>query len=727
MRELTDSYCERCGTRYTFSPPPAKGPSLSSARLLARGLKNFVMTDGTSMDEAMAAARIDASQGESSRVTAEFHRTFNFCMTCRQYACDKCWNENQGACLSCAPLWDEEPVAPRDHLLIRTPVSRQDLDAGSGTQAIADVEMRETDPTDPVPWPAADPLFGRPAPRPRVAGNRSAEKQPIHPAEPDATTRQTPPAAPVRPVPPPTQISTPAQIPPPAQVPPVQSAPARRTLPPSQVSPPAPIPPQMQPAPRSLAEPPTTPKPVVGPARVAHPQPQLQVDEPRPLTRFAEDEKSAAQQLKAQSQAWKSADDGWSLWPVDGQPVGGEMTLTPEELQLVEAQLSHAPTRDEPEPFPIRATAPVPEPFTPTHTLAEDAARLVTPEAASQTKPPEEPMPGAWEPETPALRNATPSNFDLLGSLRQPIELPETPAGAGPRHTPVIGRLLGRRAAADDAARPSAPKEPKGPSSIKDHKSRDAKPAAPWPVPTPWVERPIERHDWWGEEDSAQVVAQPPVDAPTLETPAPFAASVFESPIQAASTPIVLTPVELEPELEPEPQSAPAAEPASHFEAGPLRPAETEPEPVPAEPSQQPLFTLPAATTDRWAAAQPDLPTQDDKASLPPLPAKRRPVEPTPIAAPNADESPQWQTVGASWLSAARSQAPWSIPVDSQMPASVVAASQSDMTESPLVAALWAESAQQVFDRGSVRVCHHCALPVSTQARYCRRCGTQQG
>jgi ribosomal protein L40E len=61
------------------------------------------------------------------------------------------------------------------------------------------------------------------------------------------------------------------------------------------------------------------------------------------------------------------------------------------------------------------------------------------------------------------------------------------------------------------------------------------------------------------------------------------------------------------------------------------------------------------------------------------------------------------------------------------MPASVVTASHSDAAESPLVAALWAESAQQVFDRGSVRVCHQCALPVSTQARYCRRCGTQQG
>jgi ribosomal protein L40E len=238
-------------------------------------------------------------------------------------------------------------------------------------------------------------------------------------------------------------------------------------------------------------------------------------------------------------------------------------------------------------------------------------------------------------------------------------------------------------------------------------------------VPTPWVERPIERHDWWGDEDSAPVAAQPPVDAATLETPEPFAASVFESPIPAASAPVVFTPPELEPEPEPEPES--------HFEAEPLRPTEAEREPAPPEPSQQPLFTLPAATTDRWAAAKPDLPPLDATPGLPQLPAKRRPLEPTPIAAPNPEESPQWQTVGASWLSAARSQAPWAIPTDSQMPASVVAASQSDMAESPLVAALWAESAQQVYDRGSVRVCHRCALPVSTQARYCRRCGTQQG
>ena len=32
-----------------------------------------------------------------------FHRTFNFCMSCRQYTCENCWNEPEGRCLSCAP------------------------------------------------------------------------------------------------------------------------------------------------------------------------------------------------------------------------------------------------------------------------------------------------------------------------------------------------------------------------------------------------------------------------------------------------------------------------------------------------------------------------------------------------------------------------------------------------------------------------------------------------
>ena len=32
-----------------------------------------------------------------------FHKTFNFCMSCRQYTCSNCWNEPEGRCLTCAP------------------------------------------------------------------------------------------------------------------------------------------------------------------------------------------------------------------------------------------------------------------------------------------------------------------------------------------------------------------------------------------------------------------------------------------------------------------------------------------------------------------------------------------------------------------------------------------------------------------------------------------------
>jgi len=54
---------------------------------------------------------------------------------------------------------------------------------------------------------------------------------------------------------------------------------------------------------------------------------------------------------------------------------------------------------------------------------------------------------------------------------------------------------------------------------------------------------------------------------------------------------------------------------------------------------------------------------------------------------------------------------------------SAVAAQQSGPTN---LTEMWVQSSEQVMNRGTVRVCHRCALPVSTQARYCRRCGTKQ-
>jgi ribosomal protein L40E len=161
-----------------------------------------------------------------------------------------------------------------------------------------------------------------------------------------------------------------------------------------------------------------------------------------------------------------------------------------------------------------------------------------------------------------------------------------------------------------------------------------------------------------------------------------------------------------------------------------------EPAPAPAEQLQQPTFALPVST-DRWAAARPDLPesvvAEQDVAGPVDAPStsapQTKPAQPEPVKAEPNGATP-WPPIGASWPAPARPEAPWPLPDNDPLPASVVAAAAAehgDRPESPLLAALWAESAQQVLDRGTVRVCMRCALPVSTQARFCRRCGAQQG
>jgi len=106
---LTESFCERCGTRYTFESAAPK-VKLKGIKVMSRGLRNFVLSDDTSMDEAMAAARNETDREQTSQQLDAFHKTFNFCMSCRQYTCGNCWNEAEGRCLSCAPSLGQEVV-----------------------------------------------------------------------------------------------------------------------------------------------------------------------------------------------------------------------------------------------------------------------------------------------------------------------------------------------------------------------------------------------------------------------------------------------------------------------------------------------------------------------------------------------------------------------------------------------------------------------------------------
>jgi ribosomal protein L40E len=256
----------------------------------------------------------------------------------------------------------------------------------------------------------------------------------------------------------------------------------------------------------------------------------------------------------------------------------------------------------------------------------------------------------------------------------------------------------------------------------------------------------MDRHDRWADSASAPVGPAPTLKTSPVETEEPTA-SVAEvaGPIVAASELTGVAAPARENEPEPAPQPLPAADAALKAAAVEQAAAGPESEPQPprateappkSSTDQQTLFTLPPATTDRWAQVQPNIPGRihvewpagdslDAKPAPSSIPTHRLPWEAAPVPAPKAHEHVAWPPIGASWP-AQGPAAPW--PVSGLLQASVMAAPQAEAveTESPLVAALWAESAQQVLDRGTVRVCHHCALPVSTQARYCRRCGTEQ-
>jgi hypothetical protein len=124
---LTESFCERCGTRYTFESARPK-VRLKGVKVLSLGLKNFVLSDDTTLDEAMAAARSEADRKVTAYQLDAFHKTFNFCLSCRQYTCPNCWNEVEARCLSCAPHLGDQTM----------PAARPGLATLAGTSVLAE-------------------------------------------------------------------------------------------------------------------------------------------------------------------------------------------------------------------------------------------------------------------------------------------------------------------------------------------------------------------------------------------------------------------------------------------------------------------------------------------------------------------------------------------------------------------------------------------------------------
>jgi hypothetical protein len=200
---LTESFCERCGTRYTFESAAPKQKRLGRFKVLSQGFRNFVMSDDTSLDEAFAAARNDEEREAVTQQLDAFHKTFNFCMNCRQYTCSNCWNEVEGRCLTCAPHLGHD-VLPAPFPTLETNGNGAGADEGPRLDGLAwptlDLPPEATSTAADLAWPETTEAIDIPAPGPtmRVDGlpdwaSLVPDEGPSGPAEPELVTPTEPP------------------------------------------------------------------------------------------------------------------------------------------------------------------------------------------------------------------------------------------------------------------------------------------------------------------------------------------------------------------------------------------------------------------------------------------------------------------------------------------------------------------------------------------------------
>jgi hypothetical protein len=224
---LTESFCERCGTRYEFAAPE-KLTTTRKARGVISGLKNYIMSQDSLSDSVNDAIRSQAEVLASKQLDA-FHNSFSFCIDCRQYTCTNCWNDQAGRCQSCQPLPLTEPLGafqpatngdslaatawPASDLTV--PPARTRFGAYEPLQLVGEPEPVEAEAEaepeaveQPQPFffeAEAEPVIMEPEPGPVIEGEAEpvvAEPEPVVEAEPEpvAEIPAQPEPTPIRPL-----------------------------------------------------------------------------------------------------------------------------------------------------------------------------------------------------------------------------------------------------------------------------------------------------------------------------------------------------------------------------------------------------------------------------------------------------------------------------------------------------------------------------------------------
>ena len=195
---LTESFCERCGTRYEFKAPTKLNP-LRKTRGLVSGLRNYIMSQDA-LSDAMGDAMRSEEDALAARQLEAFHSSFNFCIDCRQYTCLSCWNDSVGRCRTCAP------IAGTDDLIERMEASFQAThpELASSAAVLEAPGASEVDAwpsTDLVPvgnghadleWPVEELVGYEATPEPLASAEFEPEPEPVVAAEPEPVVTDEP-------------------------------------------------------------------------------------------------------------------------------------------------------------------------------------------------------------------------------------------------------------------------------------------------------------------------------------------------------------------------------------------------------------------------------------------------------------------------------------------------------------------------------------------------------
>jgi ribosomal protein L40E len=199
LETLTESFCERCGTRYEFGAPEKLTP-IRKTRGVISGLKNYIMSQDSLSDSVNDAMRSQAERLASRQLDA-FHTSFSFCINCRQYTCVNCWNEAAGLCQSCQPLSATATAGWTDpHAASAWPASdlTEPLQLTSLDRAEPVIAEFEPEPivveaeveAEPEPEPIVVEAEAEPEPEPIVVEEAAAQPEPtpIKPVRPIGET-----------------------------------------------------------------------------------------------------------------------------------------------------------------------------------------------------------------------------------------------------------------------------------------------------------------------------------------------------------------------------------------------------------------------------------------------------------------------------------------------------------------------------------------------------------